>query len=162
MKSEELERDKEKLAKVRARLREPGHLLSDDEEKILKELVEKYFRITTKNEKVNQFKKKLLRVTSIAVTEYAFFRIVEDRIEKGKFEEAMHELESGERMFEKRMSEERMSEGTLFNKLAVIVIRTHKAKIHHWMGNHILSEAQKIAQKYNFDYLQSEIEYSMR
>ncbi len=159
MKLEELERDKEKLAKVRARLREPGHLLSDDEEKILKELVEKYFRarVRTKNKKVNQFKKELLWVTSIAVTEYAFFRIVEDRIGKGKFEEAMHELEDGERMFK-----ERMSEGTLFNELAVIVIRIHKAKIHHWMGNHILSEAQKIAQKYNFDYLQSEIEYSMR
>ncbi len=159
MKLEELERDKEKLAKVRARLREPGHLLSDDEEKILKELVEKYFRarVRTKNKKVNQFKKELLWVTSIAVTEYAFFRIVEDHIGKGKFEEAMHELESGERMFK-----ERMSEGALFNELAVIVIRIHKAKIHHWMGNHILSEAQKIAQKYNFDYLQSEIEYSMR
>ena len=150
MKLEELERDKEKLAKVRARLREPGHLLSDDEEKILKELVEKYFRarVRTKNKKVNQFKKELLWVTSIAVTEYAFFRIVEDRIGKGKFEEAMHELESGERMFK-----ERMSEGTLFNELAVIVIMIKKAKIHYWMGNHILSEAQKIAQKYNFDYL---------
>lgn len=157
MKPEELERDREKLAKVRARLREPGHLLNDDEEKILKELVEKYFRITTKNKKVNQFKKKLLWVTSIAVTEYAFFRIVEDRIGKGKFEEAMRELEDGERMFK-----ERMSEGTLFNELAVIVIMIKKAKIHYWMGNHILSEAQKIAQKYNFDYLLSEIKYSMR